>query len=170
MKLKLEMPSMTYWDSYFQSYDEIDHEGCVKGMDWDGSSDPCIYIQDAQDMRDGNNLDGLVPATNFWIMFGDEYVGRMSIRHELNEWLRNYGGHVGYEIKTSARKNGYATKAMKLAVDYCKDVLGLNELLVTCADNNIPSIKIIENIGGVLIESKNDQEGRLSRYYKINIE
>jgi len=93
----------------------------------------------------------------------------MSIRHELNDWLRNYGGHVGYEIKTSARRNGYATKAMKLAVDYCKAELSLAELLVTCADDNIPSIKIIENNGGVLNETKPDQSNRLSRYYILKL-
>lgn len=58
---------------------------------------------------------------------------------------------------------------MKLAVDYCKVELGLNELLVTCADDNVPSIKVIENNGGELIEAKNDQDGRLSRYYQIQL-
>jgi len=169
MKVRLVMPCLEYWESYKNSYNEIDHNGCVKGMDWDGHSEPSIYFQDAQDMRDGNNLGDLVPATNFWIMAGDEYVGRMSIRHELNDWLRNYGGHVGYEIKTSARRNGYATKAMKLAVDYCKAELSLAELLVTCADDNIPSIKIIENNGGVLNETKPDQSNRLSRYYILKL-
>lgn len=98
MEVKLIMPCEEYWNSYYLSYDEVDHNGCVKGMDWDGESEPSVYFQDAQDMKNGNNLGDLVPATNFWIMAGDEYVGRMSIRHELNDWLRNYGGHIGYEI------------------------------------------------------------------------
>ena len=132
-------------------------------------SEPSVYFQDAKDMREGKNLGDLVPATNFWIMARDEYVGRMSIRHELNDWLQNYGGHVGYEIKTSARRNGYATKAMKLAVDYCKNELGLTELLITCADDNIPSIKVIENNSGVLKETKPDQDNRLSRYYTLKL-
>lgn len=169
MHVELIMPCLKFWESYKNSYNEIDPSGCVKGMHWDGESGPSIYFQDAQDMRDGNNLGDLVPATNFWIMAGDEYVGRMSIRHELNDWLRNYGGHVGYEIKTSARRNGYAAYAMKLAMDYCKSGLGLTELLVTCADDNIPSIKIIENNDGIVKETKPDQDNRLSRYYTIRL-
>jgi predicted acetyltransferase len=167
MELKLVMPCQQYWDSYLKSFNEMDHAGCVKGMDWDGESDPEVYFQDALDMQEGRNLGDLVPASNFWIIAGEEYVGRMSIRHELNDWLRNFGGHVGYEIKASARRKGYASEALKLALNYCRKEIGVKELLVTCANDNVASIKVIEKNGGKLIESKNDQDGRLSRYYKI---
>lgn len=169
MNIKLIMPCLEFWESYKNSYWEIDHDGYVKGMDWDGKSGPLTYFQDAKDMRDGINLGTLVPATNFWIIVGDEYVGRMSIRHELNDWLRNYGGHVGYEIKISARRKGYATEAMRLAIDYCKSELDLTEILMTCADDNIPSIKVIEKNGGLLKETKPDEDNRLSRYYILKI-
>lgn len=163
------MPCEMYWDSYKDSYEEMDHEGCVKGMDWDGESVPEAYFQDAQNMRDGRELGDLVPATNFWIILDNEYVGRMSIRHELNDWLRNYGGHIGYEVKLSARRRGVATKALALALDYCRDDLNLSEVMLTCDDKNIASIKTIEKNGGLLSEKKNDQSGRLSRYYRIKL-
>ncbi len=44
MKVKLIMPCLEYWESYKNSYNEIDHNGCVKGMDWDGKSDPTTYF------------------------------------------------------------------------------------------------------------------------------
>ena len=169
MNVKLIMPCIEHWESYKNSYQEIDLTGHVKGMDWDGSSEPSVYFQDAQDMKDGKKLGELVPASNFWIINGDEYVGRMSIRHVLNEWLRNYGGHIGYEIKKSARRQGFATKAMKLAIHYCKKELDLTELLVTCSNDNKPSIKVIEKNHGILKETKPDQDDRLSRYYIINL-
>lgn len=169
MNIELIMPCEMYWDSYKDAYEEMDHKGCVKGMDWDGESVPEVYFQDAQNMRDGRELGDLVPATNFWIILDNEYVGRMSIRHELNVWLRNYGGHIGYEVKLSARRRGVATKALALALDYCRDHLNLSEVMLTCDDKNIASIKTIEKNGGLLSGKKNDQSGRLSRYYRIKL-
>lgn len=154
MEIKLVMPCEKYWNSYFSSYREMDHHGLVKGMDWDGVSTPEEYFKIAHDMRDGVNLGELVQATNFWIIGEGEYLGRMSIRHELNEWLRNYGGHIGYEIKTSARRKGYATAALKEAIQYCKRELKLKELLLTCDDQNIASYKTIETNKGILIKKK----------------
>ena len=161
------MPCLLFWDSYKSSFNEMNHDGLVKGMDWDGESSPETYFKDALDMKEGRNLGGLVRATNLWIIHDGQYVGRMSIRHELNEWLRNYGGHIGYEIKTSARRKGFATVALGLALKYCREEIGLKELLLTCDDQNSASYKTIERNMGQLIEKKNDQDGRLSRYYKI---
>jgi predicted acetyltransferase len=167
MNIKLIMPCEKYWSSYQESLSEIEWEGDVKGMNWDGKSTAEQYFTDALDMKQGKNLEGLVPCTNFWIIADDEYVGRMSIRHELNEWLRNYGGHIGYEVKTSARKKGIATMALTLALDYIKNELRLKDLLLTCADDNMASIKTIEKNHGKLLETKTDQDRRLSRYYQI---
>lgn len=50
MKVSLIMPCLEYWESYKNSYNEINYKGCVKGMDWDVKSEPTIYFQDAQDM------------------------------------------------------------------------------------------------------------------------
>ena len=168
MNIKLVLPNQTYWTSYYSAYREIDRVGDVKGMNWDGLTTPEEYFNDVLDMKEGRNLGSLVPCTNFWIIYKDEYCGRMSIRHELNEFLRSFGGHIGYEVKASARKKGIATKALSLALDYCRDVLHLHDLLLTCADDNIGSIKTIEKNGGILIEKKTS-ENRISRFYQIKI-
>lgn len=168
MKMKLIMPCQEYWSSYKTSLTEIDWRGDVKGMNWDGKSTPEQYFQDALDMREGRNLGSLVPCTNFWIIVNDEYCGRMSIRHELNEWLKNYGGHIGYEVKTSARRKGIATLALSEAIIYCWNELNLTSILLTCADDNEGSIRTIEKNKGKLIEKRSDLGGRPSRYYTIS--
>lgn len=167
MSVKLEMPDLKYWESYERVFETIDLEGSVKGMNWDGKSTPDTFIQDARDMKEGRNLGELVPCTNFWIISNEEYVGRMSIRHELNDWLRNFGGHIGYEVIESARKKGHASRAMSLALGYCKDELNLKNLLITCDDRNTPSIRVIEKNNGKLIEKRDVGNGRISRYYEI---
>lgn len=136
-------------------------------MNWDGESTPDTFIQDALDMKEGRNLGELVPCTNFWIISNEEYVGRMSIRHELNDWLRNFGGHIGYEVIETARKKGHASRAMSLALGYCKAELKLKNLLITCDDKNTPSIRVIEKNNGMLIEKRDVGGGRISRYYEI---
>ena len=168
MNVELVMPCKKYWESYKASFDEMDHTGLVDGMHWDGKSEPEDYFERARELAEGRNLGHLVPATNFWIIAEGAYVGRMSIRHELNDWLRNYGGHIGYEVKTSARRKGIATRALELAIHFCSESLDLHELMLTCDDDNLASIKTIEKNGGELIEKREDEaNNRLSRYYKI---
>mgnify|MGYP000277114283 CR=1 FL=1 len=169
MDVQLIMPCKEYWSSYESSLEEIDWKGDVKGMNWDGESSAEKYFLDAQDMKEGKNLEGLVPCSNFWIIFEGQYCGRMSVRHELNDWLRNYGGHIGYEVKVSMRQKGVATKALSLALEYCKNELNLSEVLLTCSDSNLASIKTIEKNSGILIEKKIDTDNRLSRYYSIQL-
>ena len=47
---------------------------------------------------------GRVPQTTLWWVSGDEYLGRISIRHRLTAHLREIGGHIDYDIRPSARQ------------------------------------------------------------------
>lgn len=92
---------------------------------------------------------GRVVETVLWYVDGNEYVGRLNIRHELNERLRRIGGHIGYEVKLSARRQGHATRMFTSALPLAH-ALGIEQALVTCDANNNASRKIIERGGGVL--------------------
>jgi predicted acetyltransferase len=109
---------------------------------------------------------GLVPETVYWLIENDEYIGRVSIRHELTDNLLKYGGHIGYEIRPSKRKRGYGKEILRLALEKAKD-LGLTRALVTCDEDNIGSKKIIEHNGGVLEDavSVNGQTAKKLRYW-----
>lgn len=91
----------------------------------------------------------LVPQTYRWLVDGDRYIGRVSIRHELNDRLLAWGGHIGYEIRPSERRKGYGTAALRLGLVEARQ-LGLERVLVTCDAGNTGSRKIIERNGGVL--------------------
>lgn len=92
---------------------------------------------------------GRVPETVLWLVEGDEFLGRISIRHELTEELRQVGGHIGYEIRPSRRRRSYGRTILALALPRAK-ALGLQCALVTCDADNIGSKKIIEHNGGKL--------------------
>ena len=99
----------------------------------------------------------------------NKLVGIISIRHELNEYLYQYGGHIGYSILPSERGKGYAYKQLKLALIYCKSI-HINRVLITCLDYNIGSSKTIEKSGGTLENIvKNEQKNKLFKRYWISL-
>jgi len=79
---------------------------------------------------------------------GDEGEA-LEVRTELTDALRRYGGHVGYAIRPSARRQGHGTTALRLALERCR-AIGLARVLVTCDETNAASRRIIEANGGVL--------------------
>ena len=97
------------------------------------------------------------PATTYWLVDNGEYIGGVSIRHELNEHLKNIGGHIGYDIRPSKRQQGYGTNVLALALPKAKE-LGISRVLVTCNVTNTASRKIIEKNGGVLENQVPDPE------------
>ncbi len=93
---------------------------------------------------------GLVPSSIYFLM--DEYkiiYGVIDIRHELNDYLLRYGGHIGYGIRPSQRRKGYASQMLTLALPIVKE-LGISKALITCDKNNVGSAKTIMNNGGIL--------------------
>jgi len=100
-----------------------------------------------------------VPCSFFWIVAdapagpagggAEEVVGHLALRHELNDWLLQFGGHIGYSVRPSRRREGHAGRALALALDEARG-LGLARVLVTCDEDNEASRRTIERNGGVL--------------------
>ena len=108
------------------------------------------FAQNKIDQSHGIDLpSGFVPSTEFWLIDKDEFIGRTNIRHTLNDWLLQIGGHIGYWIRPSKRGKGYGKKILELALQEAKK-LGISPVLVTCDITNKPSGKIIEANGGKL--------------------
>jgi predicted acetyltransferase len=101
--------------------------------------------------------DGFVPCTTYWWVDGDDYLGRINLRHRLNERLREIGGHIGYDIRPSARRRGHATAMLAAALPRAA-ALGIDKALLTCDADNLASRKVIERNGGVL---EDERDGKL---------
>jgi predicted acetyltransferase len=143
--------------------DRIDG-GAMGSATVDELRDPEVFatwVQMLLDHQRGENLpDGFVPSTSRWVAEDGRLVGFLSIRHELNDALREFGGHIGYAIRPSERRKGYATAATALALEEYRR-RGIDRVLVTCDDSNVASATVIERNGGVL----EDIRGVKRRYW-----
>ena len=95
--------------------------------------------------------EGLVPSSTYLgIREKDNYiVGVIDIRHCLNDFLLQAGGHIGCGVRKSERKKGYAKQMLKLTLGKCKE-LKIEKVLITCNDDNIASERSIISCGGKL--------------------
>ena len=107
---------------------------------------------------------GWVPCTYWWIAEGDEILGSIALRHELNDFLLDAGGHIGYGVRPGARRRGLASFALAGVLPYAKG-LGLDRVLVTCDVTNEASRRTIERTGGVLEDIRDTGIGRVRRYW-----
>ncbi|MEN6383572.1 MAG: GNAT family N-acetyltransferase [Phycisphaerales bacterium] len=111
-----------------------------------------------------------VPASTYWLI-NEQYklLGTCNLRHHLNGYLEIIGGHVGYSIRPSQRRKGYATKMLSLVIEKAK-AMNIHGLLIVCDDANIASAKVIEKNGGFLINKLLSREDfRFKRRYWIDL-
>lgn len=100
--------------------------------------------------------EGFVRCSYRWIVDDGEFVGYLALRHELNDFLLDQGGHIGYSVRPSRRREGHATRALALGVVEARE-LGLERVLVTCDVDNLASARTIERNGGVLEDVRGDK-------------
>jgi len=97
---------------------------------------------------------------------GDTIIGRVSVRHELNDYLRHRGGHIGYAVVPKFRKRGFGNAIFSQGLAYCRS-LGLSEVMITCACDNLGSVRMIEKVGARLESTIFDDVDRemIHRYW-----
>jgi predicted acetyltransferase len=137
----------------------IGHDHRTYGDTWSTEEGFAAYVADllAQPREDAPRPEGWVPSTTLWLVERDEYLGRVQLRHRLTDYLLRAGGHIGYDVRSSARRRGHATRMLQEILPLAHG-LGIESVLVICASDNVGSRRVIENSHGVL---EDEREGRL---------
>lgn len=156
---------MSYKEEMSQNGDSFD--GCA-GLEDVHSFDEWIDFEGRLRKKYGA---GYVPSEVFLAARKNDnlVVGMIDFRHPLSDFLKNYGGNIGYSIRPSERRKGYASEMLRQILSVCRD-FGESRVLLTCDKENIASKRTIVKNGGVLENEIADtvglsKSGIIERYW-----
>ena len=173
--MRLVLPDLAYKDrateyirEFYEYGSEINGSGSLDRFLKESSYEAWLK-KIRSDMDIANLPEPRVPAlTYFYVREEDEkIVGMINIRLALNDFLRTEGGHIGYSVRPTERHRHYGTEMVLAALKVC-DVIGIEEVLVSCDRSNIASAGVIKNCGGILKhESYSETYGEMLQMYLI---
>ena len=100
----------------------------------------------------------------------NKIVGMIKLRHELNEYMKKFGGHIGYGIRPSERGKGYNKINLYLGLLKVKELYDLDYVMLDCDVDNLPSDRSIRALGGEFEREDTDPyDGALVNVYWINV-
>lgn len=167
-RLKLILPTPEYKEKVLAYKREfIENKDSMDGTAGLGNAETFEEWYNAfyDNLNEKTVRDGLVPATTYMAVSSADgrLIGMIDIRHRLNDYLLNFGGHIGYSIRKSERQQGYATEMLTLALTECAK-LNIKKVLITCDKNNIASAKTIINNNGILENEITERNEITQRY------
>lgn len=128
------------------------------------------WIKYVQDLEKGITSDGFVSSTVLLGVVNEKIVGIIDLRHRLNDWLKkNGGGNIGYAVRPSERRKGYASEMVKQALEFYKKN-NIEFVEISCDYDNIASKNTILKNNGIFDRELTDSElGEKVQVYKINL-
>jgi predicted acetyltransferase len=150
--LQLVRPSLELESAYMSMNEEFQHGPPLNGyglkpLRWGEFAAHVAELQ-AQEREDGLP-EGIVPQTTFWLLRnGDCVIGEIQLRHRLTPALERFGGNIGYAVRPSERRKGYARLMLKLVLDEARK-LGMKRVLLTCSPDNTASARVMLANGAV---------------------
>lgn len=169
-KIKLIKPTMEYADDiikyrqdFLDSGDSLD--GCGNLRECSSAEE---WIQGIEMLENENTCPKDKVCSNTYIairLIDNKIVGVIDFRHHINHPILSvWGGHIGYSVRPSERKQGYATEMLRQNLQNCK-TYGLEKVLVTCDYDNIASEKTIIANCGKFEKEVNVSGKRIKRYW-----
>jgi len=169
--MKLEFPEKKHEIEYFkmiQEFADIKENiipSACKLKEWENYEH---FLERMKNNAEGKNpKHGYAKSELYFIIDNEKIVGATHIRYELNDELRFDGGNIGYGIRPSERRKGYATIGLKLVLEKCKKSW-MDKVLLTCGKNNIwSSGAMIKNWW--IWDSEYEYEWHIKERYRIPI-
>ncbi|MDD9271627.1 GNAT family N-acetyltransferase [Paenibacillus sp. GCM10023248] len=172
--VKLIKPSADYKQEYISFYEDWKSTG-EDIVPWVVEKEPYdftamvnfLYSQDTEDKIEDHSF---VPHSTYWLVNEhNRIVGAVNIRHRLNAKLLNSGGHIGYGIRPSERRKGYASALLALALQVTQE-MGLDKVLLVCDKGNVGSERTIVKNGGRFESEYVEEDGNVVRRFWIQLQ
>ena len=160
-ELMLVRPSKLYAEQVMSYKEEM--------LQCGDSFDGCAGLEDVQSFDGWIGFErrlrkkyksGYVPSEVFLAVRRKDglVVGMADFRHPLSDFLKNFGGNIGYSVRPSERRKGYASGMLGLVLPFCR-AFGGSRVLVTCDKGNVASQRTIIKNGGVMENETVDTVG-----------
>ncbi|AJE85657.1 MULTISPECIES: GNAT family N-acetyltransferase [Streptomyces] len=126
------------------------------GKRWESAEGFAALVEELRGWAEGVRLppELPVPATVLWWTEGEEHLGTLFIRHRLTPALLDHGGHLVASVRPSVRSHGQGKAMLRAALPHAHR-LGVDPALLTCAESNTASRKVIEACGGRFEDNRN---------------
>jgi len=153
---RLELPAARWKEEFRRFAEDFLRAGETSNYEWyrRGTEDFAGYCQELIANVVGQRLPpGWVPTSTFWMFDAGQLVAAIRVRHRLNAFLEERGGHIGYDVAPSHRRRGLGRRLLELGLAEARK-LGLDRALLVVDADNAPSMRIIERCGGVLWDQR----------------
>lgn len=153
-----------YRNEFINSGDSMDGTGKLRATE-----DPKEWLNINKLLENEETLpENFVRSTQYVLLRKNDrkILGMIQLRYSLNDFLKKFGGNVGYSVRPSERRKGYAKIMLKELIPIAKKC-GMKKLLITCNDTNAGSRKTILSQGGVYENTVfcKEENDNLERYW-----
>lgn len=113
---------------------------------------------------------GYAPSKTWWVRDTEsgKLIGAVNIRAYLTKAGFEAWGHIGYGVRPSERRKGYATQMLQMALERCRG-MHMDRVLLGCLEDNVASVKTIEKCGGklenIVCMATDGKQTRVRRYW-----
>lgn len=159
--IELRKPSLETAKKEWKIITEMPEEENGLTNEWHGVSYE-DYVNKAipgwADHEKGLNMKpGFVPDTHYFLWVDDEPVGFISLRHVLNDFLRDGPGHIGYGIAKEFRGKGYATEGLRLTIEKARELpIDTDEVYLSVLKSNPASLRVQQKNGAYIIREDDE--------------
>ncbi|WP_310602009.1 GNAT family N-acetyltransferase [Anaerosporobacter sp.] len=165
-------PTMEYAEDILKFRQEIldsnDHDcfaGCNNLREC-SSAEEWIKTADIMENEETCPKDRVLSNVYIAVRLSDnKIVGIIDLRHHINHPILSvWGGHIGYSVRPTERKKGYAKEMLRLNLHNCKKY-GISKVMITCDCDNIASEKTILANGGIYEKDVCVDNSVIKRYW-----
>ncbi len=106
------------------------------------------WLKSVQDNASSDTVNPSWVVTDTYFAFdeNDRIIGIIDLRHELNDFLKDFG-NSGYSVRPTERRKGYATQMLRLILERAHQI-GMEKIQLSVERSNEASVKTILKNGG----------------------